>query len=453
VNIKFTKRLKYKLPRDIPNVRSWDPQSIFLDRDFLLLWFSQITTLIGGGIFALVVAFLADTGGLPKGHGISSSSSAMGIVILLNNFPSFFVAFIAGVMADWFDRKKIMIISNVLRMLLLVIFLVFHGWEFTFFAFGIIFFISAAKQFFLPAEASIIPDIVARKNIMPANSIFNLTTYVTYVLGFILAGPLLDLMGPDKLILFLILLFILATIATLFIRVPKPVEKRDVSLFRFVKLVQDFIESFISGLQYIFRDKVQKVMMVHNLVAQSFLYIFIALVFKLGEFLIGLTPSNVGFASVMPMGVGIIIGVLILNTRFKYSKRVKLSLFGVLAIFIASVTLSIASLLKWHSIGLLGYSVHTVVVILTGVSVITIGLGFPFLLIPSQTVIQEKTEQGFLGRVYGVWLALSQALASVPAVIIGYTADFLLGVPTTLVWSSIIIGTYAIVLSRYKNLV
>jgi len=155
----------------------------------------------------------------------------------------------------------------------------------------------------------------------------------------------------------------------------------------------------------------------------------------------------------MPMGVGIIIGVLILNTRFKYSKRVKLSLFGVLAIFIASVTLSIASLLKWHSIGLLGYSVHTVVVILTGVSVITIGLGFPFLLIPSQTVIQEKTEQGFLGRVYGVWLALSQALASVPAVIIGYTADFLLGVPTTLVWSSIIIGTYAIVLSRYKNLV
>lgn len=422
-----------------------------MDRDFLLLWFSQVSTLIGGGVLGLVVAFMVDSGQM-TGHHISTSSSAMGLVILLNNTPSFFVAFFAGVLADWFDRKRIMLIANLFRAIFLTIFLIFAGWNYAIIAFGVIFLISSAKQIFIPAEASMIPDIVRKESIMTANSIFNLTTAITYVLGFMIAGPLLKLMGPTLLLIVLISLFISASVATVFIRVPKRESIKIVEYKKFISLVKDFYNSFVEGVGYIMSEKLQRLMLVHNLFAQSLLFVFIALIFKLGEFLINLSPTNIGLVAVLPVGIGLAAGVILMNTTYKNSKRVKLSFMGVVIQFIATFILSGAALIRWNEIELINLSTNQIVLILTSIATILIGFGLPFMLIPSQTVIQENTKDGFLGRVYGVWLSLSQAIASIPAVIIGYAADFFLGVPTTLVWSSIIVGLYCLFLYKYRDL-
>ncbi len=444
-------KFKYQMPRNVPNVVRWDPESILRDKDFLLLWLSQILTLIGGGIFGLAVAFLVDSGEIQDTH-MSTSGAAMGLVIVLNNVPSFFVAFIAGVLADWFDRKKIMVVANIARVLLFLVFLVFSGWEFALFAYVTIFFISCAKQLFIPAEASIIPDIVTRSNIITANSIFNLTNYITYVLGFILAGPLLSVFGPSMLITFLMIMFILASVATFFIRVPQRQEYKIVTLSMFVTMVKDFISSFKEGFSYIFAEKIQKLMLIDNIVAQSFVFVFIALVFKLGDFLIGLTPTNIGFASVVPIAVGVFIGMVLLNTKFKYHKRIRLDFYGYVTETVALGILATASMVRWNELVVLGISTDTLLVGMSAFATLIIGLGLPFMLIPTQTLIQERTKEGFLGRVYGVWFALSQGLASIPAVIFGYAADSSVGVPTTLVWMTIIIGAYSLFISRFRNL-
>lgn len=447
---KFNLKFQYTLPENVRNVFRWDPDFLLRDRDFILLWLSQVLTLVGGGVFALSVAFLADTGELSD-HNLSTSGSAMGLVILLNNAPSFFVAFIAGVLADWFNRRAIMIQANVFRFFLFMIFLIFAGWEITAFAYVAVFLKSAAKQIFIPSEASILPDIVSKKNIMLANSIFNLTNYVTYLLGFIIAGPLLELFGPERLIGFLMSLFFFASIILLFIRVPKR-DYKQVSIGKFWELLKDFYSSFIEGVSYIFQDKIQRIMLVHNLISQSFLFIFIALIFKLGDFLIGLTPTNIGIASVLPLGIGIVMSIVLMDTKYKETKRMKLSAAGVAIEFVAFILLSAASLIRWNELEVFGLSTDTSVYFITSAGVILVGLGFPLLIIPSQTLIQEKTEQGFLGRVFGVWFALSQAIASIPAVIIGYAADFVIGVPTTLVWITCIAFVYLIIFSRYRNL-
>lgn|GEM_PF-3401900 len=442
--------MRYRFPKNIPNILRWDPKSLFRDRDFLLLWFSQVSTLIGGSILGLVVVFMADTGELLD-HEMSTSGSAMGLVILLNNAPSFFVAFIAGVLADWFDRKSIMIRANLFRFSLLLVFLLFAGWEYAIFAYLIIFLKSAAKQFFIPAEASLLPDIVAKENIMTANSIFNLTNYVTYLLGFIIAGPLLRLLGAEALVIVLMLMFLAASISLIFVRAPER-EYKKISLGKYMTLLRDFVGSFVEGISYIFKDKIQRIMLVHNLVSMSFLYIFLALIFKLGEFLIGLTPTNIGLVAVMPLGLGIISSVILMDKKFKKEKRIKLSLLGVIIEFFAFAVLHVGSLIRWHDLKILGVEADVSVLVFTMVGVVLVGLGFPLLIIPSQTLIQEKTKQGFLGRVFGVWFALSQAIASIPAVIIGYAADFVIGVPTTLLWLAIIACCYGLVLSKYRNL-
>jgi len=443
-------RFSYALPINIRNVFRWDPDSIFRDRDFIFVWFSQITTLIGGGILGLAVAFMADTGEL-AGNQVSASGSSMGLVILLNNLPSFFVAFIAGVLADWFDRKKIMFVSNIFRFVLLFIFLIFGGWHFATFAYIVIFLKSAAKQIFIPSEASIIPDIVKKDNILTARTLFNLTEYVTYLLGFIIAGPLLSLLGPSLLVLSLMGMFLIASVALLFVRVPER-EYKVVSVKQYVNLVKDFSGSFVEGIKYIGRDKIQRIVLVHNLVSQAFLYMFIALIFKLGSFLIGLTPTNIGIVSVLPLGIGILVCLILMNKKYKNTKRMKLSAAGVFIEAIAFTILSLASLVRWNHLVLLGISTDASVTAITSIGAVLIGLGFPLLLTPAQTLVQEQTEQGFLGRVFGVWSALSQAIASIPAVIVGYFADYVIGVPTTLIWISGIAFVYAIILSRYKDL-
>jgi len=441
MNIKTTNlKYRYTLPENIRNVFRWDPQSILRDRDFLLIWFSQISTLI----------FLADTGEL-LGSGESVSGSSMGLVILLNNLPAFVIAFIAGVLADWFNRKTIMLVSNLFRFAMLFVFLIFAGWHFATFAYIVIFFASAAKQIFIPAEASIIPDIVKKGNILTARTLFNLTEYVTYLLGFIIAGPLLSLLGPDLLIIVLMSMFLFSSLVLFFVRVPQR-EYKVVSVKKYMSLVKDFFSSFMEGIVYVTRDKIQRIVLMHNLLSQSFLYIFIALIFKLGSFLIGLTPTNIGIVSVLPLGIGISISLFLMNKKYQDTKRLKLSSVGVLIEAIAFSILSIAALIRWNKLILLGVSTDTSVYGITSAGVVMIGLGFPLLLTPAQTLVQEHTEQGFLGRVFGVWSALSQALASIPAVIIGYAADYVIGVPTTLIWIASFAFIYYFFFSRYREL-
>lgn len=443
--------VEYQAPSTPKNIRRWDSESLFLDRDFLLLWTSQVATIFGGTILGIAVGLLAGKGEFTD-QGSTSSSFAMAMVLFMNNFPSFFVAFIAGVVADWYDKRKVMIISNVARMLFLGVFVVFAGWKYAVFAYAIIFFKAVAKQFFLPAEASMIPMIVKKDNIMAANSLFNLTNYVMTIIGFIIAAPMLVWFGEEGVMMILMAMFIVASISVFFVRMPREKVKKGISFEKLIDLVRGFVSSFDDGLGYIMKEKVQRIAMIQNLVSQAFVFIFMTLVFKLGEFLIGLTPDNIGVLSVLPLGVGIVIGVGLINTIFVKMKRMKLTLAGVWMQGMGFFVLSIASMLKWNGIELFGLGTGDLVTMVSIVAAVIIGIGFPFLFIPSQALVQEETEEGFVGRVYGVWFALSQALATIPAVIVGYFADYYVGIPTTLVWTTIIIFAYSIFVYNNRNL-
>ncbi|MBD3280887.1 MFS transporter [Candidatus Dojkabacteria bacterium] len=444
-------RFSYKIPKIAVGPERWDTQKLFLDRDFMLVWFSQIATIFGGTILGIAVGLLAGTGEFVEQE-VSTSGSAIGLVLFLNNFPSFFIAFIAGVVADWFDKRKIMIVSNFTRMIFLGIFLIVGGWNYVVLAYAIIFLKAIAKQFFVPAEAALIPSIVKKENILTANSYFNLTNYVMHIVGFIIAAPLLTLLGARGLMILLMTMFVIASFSILFVRAPKVKVKREISFGKLIDMIKEFWVSFLEGLSYIVKDRIQRVVLVQNLVGQSFVFVFMALIFVLGEFLVGLTPDNIGLLTVMPVGAGIAIGVLLINGRLKNWKRMKLTLLGVWTEGLAFSILAIASMFKWNSVEILGLGNGDLVTMITGIATILIGFGFPFIFIPSQALVQEKTEAGFMGRVYGVWFAVSQALASIPALILGYLADFVLGVPTTLVWMSIIIFTYSIFIYKNRNI-
>lgn len=424
------------------NIAAADPDFLFADRDFLLLWFSQVTSQIAAGVFGIVIALVTQIEGL--GGNYENSAFGVALVILFTNAPALFFSIFAGVLADWFDRKKIMFLANVSRFVLAMFFVVVSGWSIPVIAYTIILLKSGITQIFMPAEASIIPDVVKPKNIILANTIFNLTTYITYILGIVGAGQFIKLFGERDTFFVLGVLFIAGAAVIPFIRSPKRESKVDkTKLFR---LMAEFVVSLKDGVKYVFKGKIQRFSLLHNFITTSILLVLSTIIFKMGSFLLRIDPKDIGIAAILPIGIGLMISLIYINTGGKSRKRIALSHDGVIVAMIGFTLISIASLLRINIISLELSTIDSIVLLISTLASFLIGFSFPLLVIPPQTLLQEDTQEEFRGRVYGVWYAVNQTFATIPALIVGLIADSSLGIPAAMLLITVTIILYFIYL-------
>ena len=72
-------------------------------------------------------------------------------------------------------------------------------------------FVSTVTVFFAPAEASMIPTLVPRRQLLAANGVFTLTLNASFALGFALLGPIVvTLSGAPALLLLVAALYFVA---------------------------------------------------------------------------------------------------------------------------------------------------------------------------------------------------------------------------------------------------
>ncbi|MFL5750882.1 MAG: MFS transporter, partial [Chloroflexota bacterium] len=138
--------------------------AVFKNRSFLFLWLAQAFTQIGGNmvIFGLTIIIAGST----------NSTTAVSALILTFLVPAVLFSALAGVFVDRLDRRLVLIGTNVLRGL------AFIGVWFVGTNLALIYllniFTSTVTVFFSPAEASMIPKVVPRKQLLAANGIFTL---------------------------------------------------------------------------------------------------------------------------------------------------------------------------------------------------------------------------------------------------------------------------------------
>jgi MFS family permease len=147
---------------------------------FLFLWLAQAFTQIGGNmvIFGLTIIIAGST----------NSTAAVSALILTFLVPAVLFSALAGVFVDRLDRRLVLIGTNVLRGVAFVgVFLVGTNLALIYL---LNIFTSTVTVFFSPAEASMIPKVVPRKQLLAANGIFTLTLNAAFAIGFALLGPL-----------------------------------------------------------------------------------------------------------------------------------------------------------------------------------------------------------------------------------------------------------------------
>ena len=129
-------------------------------------------------------------------HVSPGSVLALAHLLFFTVVPVLVIGPFAGVYVDRWDRKLVMIISDVVRGVLVLAIPLFITLGLMFPIYVIVFLVFSATRFFLPSKLAIIPELVDDKDsLIVANSLSNTTRMIATVLGFAVAGYIVKLVG------------------------------------------------------------------------------------------------------------------------------------------------------------------------------------------------------------------------------------------------------------------
>ncbi len=154
--------------------------AIFRKRDFSLMWSAQLVSTIGSSLTDLAAGILV--------FQLTNSALQVGLTLMVTAIPTLLVGLFAGVFVDRFDRKRILLSSDLLRGIIVVL-IPFGVQTFGLIALYVLLFLAAVvRQFFDPAWESVLPDIASEEELASANAFLSISSFGSTAIGFALAG-------------------------------------------------------------------------------------------------------------------------------------------------------------------------------------------------------------------------------------------------------------------------
>jgi MFS family permease len=338
--------------------------------------------------------------------------------------PSILFSVISGVYVDRWNKKKVLLITHLLRGTLLLPFLIPNLHLSLIYVFT--FLIAVVTQFFTPAESSIIPKLVPRNMIVPANAVFSSSIFGIMLTGYILSGPALLLLGRTNTIILLISLYFLS--AFIVTRIKAGIEKEK--SFKDDVVAPTFSVAHEAKEIFVFIKKAKRVM--HALlmitIAQAVILMFAVLAPGYVTTILEAPLESLSVILIAPAVLGLGIGAFIIGSMKNKIKHELISAMGFMVVGIVFIFMplsgKIASYGFVHNLNdILPYIVHVNVLHLIVVMSVITGLGISLIFIPSNSTIQIETSEELRGRMYGLLSSLIGAVSFIPVVLAGGLGD------------------------------
>lgn len=367
-------------------------------RNFALLWFGGLISLIGDRAMMTALPFYVYTQ--------TGSTLRMAALFTAYYLPMVLFGSVAGVFVDRWDRRRIMVITNVLQAGIMLLLLLVRSSEWLWLVYLVAFIQSSASMFFGPAESAIVPNLVEEEQLVPANALGNLNNTIARLAGPPIGGILFGLFGLDLVVIIDSASFLIAaTLIALMSVSSKPTEQQvgqaeatDEVVSSWVKVWQEWSE----GLRLVRQNRLLVALfMVNGLTSFGGSMIdplytpFVVDVLHGG-------PSARGWLSTISALGGLLAGVIVGQWGSKVPPR-QLTTYGTVAV-------GLLMLVMYNQTSL---PVVMVLSFLMFVPVVASSVG-------SQTMLQSGVADRFRGRVYG---ALSTTIA-----VIGLLSLWLSGV-------------------------
>ncbi len=414
---------------------------VFRNRPFLLLWLAQAATQIGGNmvIFGLTVIISKSTG----------STTAVSALILTFLLPAVLFSALAGVFVDRLDRRKVLVSTNILRGLAFVA--IYFVGDHLLLLYLLNITVSTITVFFSPAEAAMIPMLVPRRQLMSANGIFTLTLNAAFAVGFTLLGPLIvKIAGAPALIAVVAVLYFIAAVFCWTLP-PAPPAIREAGpesaggRAREARAAMQTVSAQLrEGLAFIGAHPEVRWSLSYLAIAASLVGVLGVLGPAFAQKTLGLSPEDF-VVIVLPLGVGIVMGILLLNAYGRLVPRRRVIEGGLIALGTLLATMALSGRLSAFldrtvsGTGLPDLSLLTSLLsIVVGVAFFA-GIAYACVAIPAQTQLQEDLPDDVRGRVFGVLNMLVSVASFLPILIVGPLGD-LIGTTAVLVSVAVLIG-------------
>ena len=364
-----------------------------MSKTFLLVWLGQVISLIGSGLtgFALGVWVYQETG----------SATQFALIIFFAELPAIVIAPLAGVLADRWNRRGIMILSDSGAGLstLAIALLLLTGWLEIWHIYLAMAISSICKGLQKPTYYSMTTLLVEKKHFGRASGMVQLSQGGKQLFSPVLAGMLIVMIQLQGVILIDFVTFLFALVTLLIVRFPQPKRSND------GKAAQgSLLHEAIYGWTYIMA-RPGLVMMV----------LFFAITnFTIGIAQVLITPLLLSFTNVKVLGTvlslggsGWLFGALVMSVWGGPKRQI----YGILAF----------ELLLGLSILLVGLRPSPVLIATAGFAAF---FSIPIIIGSAHAIWQKKVAPDVQGRVFAVRSMISWSCFPLAYLVAGPLADY-----------------------------
>lgn len=160
------------------------------NRNFRQLWLGQVVSQLGDWFNTMALYALLQ-------NLTQESGRAIGLVLVARFLPSFIVGPLSGVVADRFSRRNVMIVSDILRAIVVLGFLLVRRPEHVWLVYALTILQLVFSTFFEPAKTAVIPSIVSGRELLAANAVASATWSAMLTLGAAVGGVVTGWFGTD----------------------------------------------------------------------------------------------------------------------------------------------------------------------------------------------------------------------------------------------------------------
>ena len=381
-----------------------DFKPLVLNKNFRYLWISQILSQLTINImnFLLLIRLYVDTG----------STIATSLLWISYAIPAVVIGPIAAAAVDIFERRKVLIITNLLQAATIFFYALSHESS-LFLLFGVAMAYSFLNQFYVPAEFSALPSIVNKAKLAHANGLFFMTQTASLIVGYGIAGVMFHLLGFNITLYICALLLFMAFVSVSFL--PEMLTGAQVPE-KFETAIVSFFKGILEGYKFITKDKRILYPFLLLMCLQISISIVVVNVPVFAKEILQVPFESLGYVLAIPLGLGAGLSGLTIPKLMKKAGRKKK---------LIETNLFFISILLFILIFILETLPANIRIALGVFSIMATGFSFVGILIPVQTFLQEKTPGGFRGRVFGNYWFLVTAITIFPVIFSGAITDFL----------------------------
>jgi MFS family permease len=158
-----------------------------LRHKFRSLWLAQVISLTGDWFNTIASVIIVNR--------YSASGLAVGGLFIARALPPFLLGPVAGVVADRFDRRNVLILSDILRACIVLGFLLVDRPDRLWLLYVLTVLQFSVSAFFEPARAALVPALVEADELLTANTLSSITWSAMLALGGAIGGLTASLFG------------------------------------------------------------------------------------------------------------------------------------------------------------------------------------------------------------------------------------------------------------------